>query len=176
MPLKILFYISSLSPLSVLIFLKCLSTKENIFNFIFDWKFYFYFCIPFMCLIFSVLFYKIKSKIDLKFLEIQNLESQEFNIIVPFSIYFIPFITSNFEDFNDWIVLIFVVVLNGVLIIKTNLQYFNPIILLILDLKIYKCIIDKKEAFVLSKSLPNKTNKRYKCNSITPNLYIIYQK
>lgn len=175
MLLKMLFYISSLSPLSVLIFLKRLNIKENIFNFIFDWKFYFYFCIPFMCLIFLILFYKIKSEIDLKFLEIQNLESQEFNFIVPFSIYFIPFITSDFKDFNDWIVLIFVVVLNGVLIIKTNLQYFNPIIL-ILDLKIYKCIIDKKEAFVLSKSLPNKTNKRYKCNSITPNLYIIYQK
>ena len=108
-------------------------------------------------------------------MEIQNLESQEFNFIVPFSIYFIPFITSNFKDFNDWIVLIFVVILNGVLIIKTNLQYFNPI-MLILNLKIYKCAINKKEAFVLSKSLPNKTNQKYKCNSITPNLYIIYHK
>lgn len=174
MLLKILFYISFLSPLSVLIFLKCLNIEENIFSFIFDWKFYFYFCIPFVCLMFSIVFYKVKSKINIKSLEIQNLESQEFNFIVPFSIYFIPFITSNFENFNDWTVLIFVVVLNGVLIIKTNLQYFNPI-MLILNLKIYKCMIDNKEAFVLSKSLPNKANKKFKCNSITPNLYIIYQ-
>ncbi|EAI3823418.1 hypothetical protein AAID95_08260 [Campylobacter coli] len=148
---------------------------KNIFGFISDWKFYFYFCIPFVCLVLSILFYKIKSSIDLKLLEVKNLESQEFNFIVPFSIYFVPFITSNFKDFNDWLVLILVVILNGVLIIKTNLQYFNPI-MLVFNLKIYKCVIDKKEAFILSKSFLTEGNRRYKCNAITSNLYIIYEK
>ena len=168
--MKILFYITSLIPLSFLIFLKLWDYK-NPYNFIFDWKFYYYMLlIPCFSGILLFFIYYIRANIDKqpakKFTDISY---QDSNFFIPISLYFVPFITSDFNFLNDWLVTSFILFFIGIIIVKTNLQYLNPFIV-ILGLKLYKAKCDEKEVFVLSH---NEISSEYQgsFNKITNNLY-----
>ena len=101
-----------------------------------------------------------------------NIQSQSVNFFTPISIYFIPFISSSFVSPNDWFVAIFIIAFVGLIVIKTDLQYLNPLIL-ILGFHLYKANVSEKEVFILSKEkkLSNEFDKKF--NIITDNLYEI---
>lgn len=170
--IRVLFYISSLMPLSILLFLRNLDI-DDFFGFLRDWKFYIYFATPILSSIILFVIYQARSIIDKNITEspIQNIESQDFNFSVAVSIYFIPFITSSLTTINDWLVILFVVIFMGILVIKTNFQYLNPFIA-IFGLGLYKGMINNKKIFVISKSKLN--SGEYKTyNKIAKDLYKI---
>lgn len=176
--MKVLFYTSSLIPLSILIFLK-LWYIENCLSFLYSVEFYCYFGIPFFaCCLLALICYvraKINKRLPKPFTEIQPENS---NFFVPLSAYFIPFISSNFNSINDWLITIFIVLFIGVITIKTNLQYLNPL-MTIFGFKLYRAKTEEKgetkEVFILSiNKLPNQCKKSYNC--ITDNLYYIKEK
>lgn len=176
--MKILFYISSLIPLSILIFLKLWNLK-NYLSFLYSVEFYCYFGIPFVACCLLTLICCVRAKIGKHlpqpFTEIQPEDS---NFFVPLSAYFIPFISSNFNSINDLLITIFIILFIGVITIKTNLQYLNPLIT-IFGFKLYRAKTEEKgkikEVFILSiNKLPQSVQKSF--NSITDNLYYIKEK
>lgn len=100
-----------------------------------------------------------------------NIQPQNVNFLAPISIYFIPFISSNFHSPNDWFVAIFIIIFVGLVVIKTNLQYLNPLII-IFGFNLYIAYIKEQEVFILSKAkLSSEFDKKF--NIITDNLYKI---
>ncbi len=174
--MKILFYLSSLIPLSILIFLKTWDF-ENPLEFLYDWKFYCYFIVPIMAFITLLIICKVRGQIDQQRpIHFTNIQSQNVNFFTPISIYFIPFISSNFSSPNDWLVATFIIIFVGLVVIKTNLQYLNPLIV-IFGFHLYKASCkanaDKKEVFILSKKKNLLSESDEKFNIITGNLYKI---
>lgn len=170
--MKILFYISSLIPLSILIFLKTWDF-ENPLNFFYDWKFYCYFTTPIVAFILLLIICMVRGQIDQQRpVHFTNIQPQNVNFLAPISIYFIPFISSNFHSPNDWFVAIFIIIFVGLVVIKTNLQYLNPL-MIIFGFYLYKANTREKEVFILSKKkdLPSESNEKF--NIITDNLYKI---
>ncbi|MCH5322409.1 MAG: hypothetical protein J1E31_02345 [Helicobacter sp.] len=174
--MKILFYISSLMPLSFLIFLK-LWNLENCLSFLCSVEFYCYFGIPFIACCFLALICYVKVKINKQSAEsFTEIQLQNFNFFVPLSIYFIPFVSSNFNSINDWLITIFIILFMGIITIKMDLQYLNPLVA-VFGFKLYRAKIERKnkEVFILSTGkLPNQCEKNYNC--ITDNLYYIKEK
>lgn len=167
--MKVLFYISSLIPLSIMIFFRLWDYK-NPFSFLSDLKFYLYFGIPLIAFVLLLIIFNVRGKIDRKSpSKFTKIESQNYNFFIPISTYFIPFITSNFNCLNDWLIALFIIFFIGLIIIKTDLQYLNPLIV-ILGFHIYKSYSEEKEIFILSKyKLPNECINNF--NKITDNLY-----
>lgn len=169
--MKILFYISSLIPLSILIFLKTFDF-ENLLMFLCDWKFYCYFIVPIMAFIALLIICMVRGQIDQQRpVHFTNIQPQNVNFLAPISIYFIPFISSNFHSPNDWFVTIFIIIFVGLIVIKTNLQYLNPLII-VFGFNLYIAHIKEQEVFILSKAkLSSGFDKKF--NIITDNLYKI---
>lgn len=169
--MKTLFYISSPIPLSILIFFKTWDC-ENPLRFLYDWKFYCYFIVPIISFITLLIICKVRWQIDRQRpIHFTNMQHQKVNFFTPISIYFIPFISSNFDSLNDWLVAIFIIIFVGLIVIKTNLQYLNPLIV-ILGFNLYGAYIKGQEVFILSKEkLSNEFDKKF--NIITDNLYKI---
>lgn len=172
MKMKILFYISSLIPLSLLIFLRTLDYK-NLWGFIQDnWMLLcLYLLVPIVAFIVLIVIVRFRGQIDQRNPKcFTNIQSQSVNFFTPISIYFIPFISSNFISPNDWFVAIFIITFVGLIVIKTDLQYLNPLIL-ILGFHLYKASVGEKEVFILSREreLPREVKKKF--NIITDNLY-----
>lgn len=172
--MKILFYISSLIPLSFLIFLRTLD-YNNIWSFLQDnWKLLcLYLLVPIVAFIVLIVIVRFRGQIDQRNPKhFTNIQSQSVNFFTPISIYFIPFISSSFVSPNDWFVAIFIIAFVGLIVIKTDLQYLNPLIL-ILGFHLYKANVSEKEVFILSKEkkLSNEFDKKF--NIITDNLYEI---
>lgn len=170
--MKILFFISSLIPLSILIFLKTCD-YTNLSNFLQgNWIFLcLYFLVPIIAFFVLIVIVKFRGQIDQRNpVHFTDIQSQSVNFFTPISIYFIPFISSNFISLNDWLVAIFIIAFVGLIVIKTDLQYLNPLIL-ILGFHLYKASVGRKEVFILSKEkkLSNKFDKKF--NIITDNLY-----
>lgn len=181
MMMKIIFYITSLFPFSLLIVLKNMNF-ENFYNIkslivslnIFDVLF---FVVPLTFLLLLFLIISARARINKDNCEIINIEKQETNFFVPISVYFIPFITSNFGTINDYVVAMVVLIFIGFIIIKTNMQYLNPTILFFGSYIIYKAKIkndtqDNKEVYMISKA-NLKENMECAYNEITENLYFI---
>lgn len=167
----LIFYIASLFPLSILIVLRTIDIKKPLEIFL-DYKFYIYFVAPLLCFALYVLIILVKSKIDKrpskKFVHIRE---QEVNLLIPITLYFIPFVSISFSNINDYCVLLFIVVFIGLILIKANLQYLNPIII-IFGYSLYKGFCDDKEVFILSrKKLKGDIKANY--NQITEILYKI---
>ena len=174
--MKILFYISSLMPLSFLIFLK-LWNLENYLNFLCSVEFYCYFGIPFIACCLLALICYMRTKIDKQSAELfTEIQLQNFNFFIPLSVYFIPFVSSNFTSINDWLITIFIILFMGIITIKMDLQYLNPLIA-VFGFKLYRAKIERKnkEVFILSTGkLSNQCKMSYNC--ITDNLYYIKEK
>lgn len=115
--LENIIFVASLLPLSCLIVLKLWDYKEPL-QFFFDFKFYFYFCVPLLAYCLLYVCYRVRSQADRRKPEnFREVQIEKFSFFVPISAYFIPFISSNFSSINDWFVVAVVVLLVGFLVI-----------------------------------------------------------
>lgn len=169
------FYFASLFPLSILMLLKIIDFEKPL-DILKNYAFCACFLITALCFIYYALVMYIGANVNLqKPTTFSHIKKQEANFFIPITMYFIPFVSVNFASINDFLVLIFIVALMGAILIKTNLQYLNPLIAIV-GLSIYKGFCDNKEIFIISKhNLKDDVDINANYSIITKNLYIIHK-
>jgi hypothetical protein len=80
--------------------------------------------------------YTTKGTLELAF-KITEIENNEYELLAFLTTYIIPLVCFNFESIRHTIVLLILMIVIGVIYIRTNLFYANPI-LSILKFKVYK--------------------------------------
>lgn len=135
MPKKIFLYNLSLLPLYIIYYIKLVDIKilsdiEDTVVYIFEQK-----SIVFLVLILIVLFNLWIINRDLQGSSetlpiITNIERKEYDYFTFLSVFILPLFAVSLDGFRDWIVLIVILSFMGLIYIRGNFLYMNPIFLL----------------------------------------------
>ncbi len=96
----------------------------------------------------------------------------DFDHLTFLSTYIIPLITFNLNEPRSFVVVIVLLIMIGVIYIKSNLYYLNPTLLLF-GYKIYKAKSDNKSVVLIIKGTITNNTQRYKYKDLGNNIYLI---
>jgi len=152
---KISLYNLSLIPLYLIFILEYVNIdsikKLNSYEIVIaNWKALFFLILILLGLLSYEVFKKNSNYGKKRTKKFQDVTPANFDHLTFLSTYILPLITFNLSEIRDFIVLLFLLLMIGIIYIKSNLYYLNPTLLLF-GYKIYKAYIDEKSVILITK-------------------------
>jgi hypothetical protein len=104
--------------------------------------------------------------------QFHEITASNFDHLTFLSTYIIPLITFNLNEPRSFIVVISLLLMIGVIYLKSNLYYLNPTLLLF-GYKIYKAKSDNKAVILIIKGTIHDMSHMYKYKDLGNNIYLI---
>ncbi len=132
-----------------------------------------FFILLIICALFSYLFFKKNSNYGKKgSKQFSEITTSDFDHLTFLSTYIIPLITFNLNEPRSFVVVIVLLLMIGIIYIKSNLYYLNPTLLLF-GYKVYKAKSDKKAVVLIIKGSLSHISEEMNYKDLGNNIYLI---
>jgi len=104
--------------------------------------------------------------------EFTEIISSDFDHLTFLSTYIIPLITFDLNELRSFIIVIILLLMIGIIYLKSNLYYLNPTLLLF-GYKIYKAKSGDKSVVLIAKKILSKNTEKFSYKDLGNNIYLI---